>query len=140
MYKLGYSTRLGAEGAVHAYLTQLHLGNLMLMLDFQSTFKFIRRDVILKEVLVKAPKMYPLPYSTYRFPSFLYYGNSTILSAKGVQQGDPLGSLLFCLGIHDLISSLQSQFRVFYPDDGTLGGTLDEVSADQTISRASHLS
>ncbi len=108
-----YGTRLGAKGAVHAaraYLTQLHPRNLMLKLDFQNAFNSIRRNVILKEVLVKAPKVYPLAYSAYRFPSFLFYGNNTILSAEGVQQGDPLGSLLFCLGIHDLISSLQSQF------------------------------
>ena len=109
---LGYGTRLGAEGAVHAaraYLTQLHPGNLMFKLDFQNSFNSIRRNVILKEVLVKAPKVYPLAYSAYRFPSFLFYGNSTILSAEGVQQGDPLGPHLFCLGIHDLISSLQSR-------------------------------
>ena len=139
--QLGYSTRLGAAGAVHAaraYLTQLHPGNLMLKLDFQNTFNSIRRDVILKEVLVKAPKVYPLAYSTYRFPSFLFFGNSTILSAEDVQQGDPLGPLLFCLGIHDLISSLQSQFRVFYLDDGTLGGTgtVDEVSADLSLNES----
>ena len=36
----------------------------------------------------------------------------------------------FCLGIHDLISSLGSQFRVFYLDDGTLGGSLDEICSD----------
>ena len=134
--QVGYGTRLGAEGAVHAaraYLTQLHPGNLMLKLDFQNAFNSIRRDVILKEVLVKAPKVYPLAYSTYRFSSFLFYGNSTILCAEGVQQGDPLGPLLFCLGIHDVISSFQSQFSVFYLDDGTLGGTLDEVSADLAL-------
>ena len=95
-----------------AYLTQLHPGNLMLKLDFQNAFNSIRKDVNLKEVLVKAPKVYPLAYSAYRFPPFLFNGNSTILSAKGVQQGDPLGPLLFCLGIHDIISSLQSQFSV----------------------------
>ena len=134
--QVGYGTRMGAEGAVHAartYLTQLHPGNLMLKLDFQNAFNSIRRDVILKEVLIKTPKVYPLAYSAYRFPSFLFYGNSTILSAESVQQGDPLGPLLFCLGIHDLISSLQSQFRVFYLDDRTLGGTLDEVSADLSL-------
>ena len=73
---LGYGTRLGAEGAVHAaraYLTQLHPGNLMFKLDFQNSFNSIRRNVILKEVLVKAPKVYPLAYSAYRFPSFLYF-------------------------------------------------------------------
>ena len=134
--QVGYGTRLGAEGAVHAaraYLTQLHPGNLMLKLDFQNAFNSIRRDVILKEVLIKAPKVYPRAYFAYRFPSFLFYGNSIILSAEGMQQGDPLRPLLLFLGIHDLISSLQSQFRVFYLDDGTLGGTLDEVSADLAL-------
>ena len=92
--QVGYGTRLGAEGAVHAartYLTQLHPRNLMLKLDFQNTFNCIIRDVILKEVFVKAPKVYLLAYSAYRFSSFLFYGNSTILSAEGVQQGDPWG-------------------------------------------------
>ena len=65
--------------------------------------------------------------------TFLLYGSNTILSAEGAQQGDPLGPLLICLGIHDLISSLQSQFRVFYLDDGTLEGTLDEVSTDLSL-------
>ena len=95
--QLGYSTRVGAEGAVHAaraYLTQLHPGYLILKLDFQNAFNSIRRDVIFKEVLVKVPKVYPLAYSAYRFPFFLFYGNSNILSAEGVQQGDPLGPLL----------------------------------------------
>ena len=131
--QVGYCTRLGAEGAVHAaraYLTQLHRRKLMLKFDFQNAFNSIRRDLILKEVLVKAPKVYPLTYSA---PSFLFYGNSTIIFAEGVQQGDPLGPLLFCLGIHYLISSLQSQFRVFFPDDWTLGGTLVEVSADLAL-------
>ena len=43
--QVGYGTRLGAEGAVHAaraYLTQLHPGNLMLQLDFQNAFNSIR--------------------------------------------------------------------------------------------------
>ena len=131
--QLGFGTRKGAEGAVHAaraYLAQLQPGNLMLKLDFQNAFNSIRRDVILREVQAKAPNVYPLAFSAYRFPSFLFYGSSTIMSAEGVQQGDPLGPLLFCLGIHDLILSLRSQFRVFYLDDGTLGGTLDEVCSD----------
>lgn len=99
----------------------------LLKLDFRNAFNSIRRDIILKEVLAKAPSVYPLAFSAYRFPSLLFYGSNTIMSAEGVQQGDPLGPLLFCLGIHDLISSLGSQFKVFCLDDGTLGGSLGDL-------------
>ena len=99
----------------------------MVKLDFQNAFNPIRRDVVLKEVLSLAPRVFPLAYSAYRFPLLLFHGNSSISSAEGVQQGDHLGPLLFCLGIHCLAISLKSDFRVFYLDDGTLGGTPEEV-------------
>ena len=53
-----------------------------------------------------------------------------IISAEGVQQGDPVGPLFFCLTIHRLISKLKAEFVVFYLDDGTIGGCLDDVSND----------
>ena len=55
---------------------------------------------------------------------------NVIHSCEGVQQGDPLGPLLFCVAVQDLIRSLCSEFCVFYLDDGTLGGPLDVVSSD----------
>ena len=51
-------------------------------------------------------------------------------SAEGVQQGDPLGPLFFSLTIHHLLNQLSSEFKVFYLDDGTLGGTIEEVVND----------
>ena len=47
-----------------------------------------------------------------------------------MQQGDPLGPLLFCLVIHPLVLQLKSEFRIFYLDDGTLGGMETEVLQD----------
>ena len=41
-----------------------------------------------------------------------------------------MGPLLFSLAIHYLILSLRSEFRIIYLDDGTIGGSLDEVTAD----------
>ena len=53
-----------------------------------------------------------------------------------MQQGDPLGPLLFCLVIHDLVQQLQSEFNVFFLDDGTLVGSLEEVLEDfSTVER-----
>ena len=45
-----------------------------------------------------------------------------IWSDSGVQQGDPLGPLLFSIAIHDIASSLKSNFSVWYLDDATIAG------------------
>ena len=52
------------------------------------------------------------------------------MSSEGVQQGDPLGLLLFCLTIHELTSQLESDLCMFYLDDGTLGGSPEGVFRD----------
>ena len=54
----------------------------------------------------------------------------TLQSSVGIQQGDPLGPLLFCLAIHDIVQEVHSAFLVFYRDDGTLGGSVQEVLHD----------
>ena len=53
-----------------------------------------------------------------------------IQSASGVQQGDPLGPALFSLSIHSLASSLSSKVNIWYLDDGTIGGSTEEVVRD----------
>ena len=126
---------MGAEAIVHAarrYLSSLEYGHLLLKLDFRNAFNSIRRDKMLHSVMSKAPALLPLAYSTYRLPSLLFYGEFLISSAEGVQQGDPLGPLLFCLTIHELVTSLESEFKinVFFLDDGTLGGYIEDVQAD----------
>ena len=63
-------------------------------------------------------------------PSNLYFGDDRILSEEGIQQGDPLGPLLFSLGIRDVMKSCESELSVWYLDDGSLLGTPDEVIND----------
>ena len=41
-----------------------------------------------------------------------------------------MGSLLFCISIHALVSKLKSELIVFYLDDGTIGGSVQDVLAD----------
>ena len=60
-------------------------------------------------------------------------GGKTLASAEGIQQGDPLGPLLFCLTIHELCSKLRSELCIFYLDDGTLGGNRSEVLQDLEV-------
>ena len=78
----------------------------------------------------QVPELLPLVLSAYGAPSCLLFGQEIIQSAEGVQQGDPLGPLLFCLTIHNMVEQLRSQLNVFYLDDGNLGGSLEEVLHD----------
>ena len=69
-------------------------------------------------------------HSTYSLPSILYWADKTIQSAEGVQQGDPLEPLFFCLTIHSLCSQLVSELNLFYLDDGTRGGSVEDLRHD----------
>ena len=41
-----------------------------------------------------------------------------------------MGPLLFCITIHKFVEALGSEFKAFYLDDGTLGGTPEQVMED----------
>ena len=74
-------------------------------------------------------------YSTYAAPSILVWGDWTITSAEGVQQGNPLGPLLFCLVLHQRSLHLNSKFQALYLDDVTLGGSCEDLIHDIQVMR-----
>ena len=76
------------------------------------------------------PMLLPFVHSAYATTSSLFWGDKVLESAEGVQQGDPLGPLLFCLTIYQLTPQLKADFCVFYLDDGSLGGNLESVIRD----------
>ena len=53
-----------------------------------------------------------------------------VMSAEGPQQGDILGSLLFCNTIHSLLRRMSSNLVEGYMDDITLGGKSNIVAED----------
>ena len=78
----------------------------------------------------KVPELFTLVYSAYSAPSSLFVGDTVIQSAEGVQQGDPLGPLLFCITTIGIMEHLRSELYIFYLDDCTLGGTGETVLHD----------
>ena len=67
----------------------------------------------------------------YGEPSRLQYGPATLQSCVGVQQGDPLGPLLFAAAVHRLALDLKAgplDLSMFYLDDGLLAGDIGPVA------------
>ena len=122
--QLGYGVPWGVEAAVHAirkYLKDLQSDQVILKIDLKNAFNSVRRDKILLAVEELIPELHPFVHSSYCQSSSLMWENDVVLSSEGVQQGDPLGPLLFCLSIHKMCVKLKSELAVFYLDDGTLG-------------------
>ena len=107
--QLGYCVRGGAEAAVHA--ARLYMKDLqhrcVLKLDFRNAFNTLRRDKMLQAVQNFAPDLFSFVHASYSSPSSLFWSDKIIQSVESVQQGDPLGPLLFCLTIHPLVSQLK---------------------------------
>ena len=121
------------EAVVHSarlYLRNLKPEQVLLKLDFRNAFNSLRRDKMLSAVQVLAPTILPFVHSAYSNTSFLFWDDKSIRSCDGIQQGDPLGPLLFCLTLYELQTCLESEFCLLYLDDVTLGVDREEVLHD----------
>ncbi len=106
-------------------------------LDFRNAFNSISREVVLDQVSRHFPQLLPWVSWCYRQPSDLIFGSlDPLASAEGVQQGDPLGPLLFALALHPLAERLSAlrhngaglDLVQFYLDDGILAGPAEVVA------------
>ena len=134
--QLGYGTQQGCEAGVHAARHFLETAEgfnssyAFLKIDFKNAFNSINRSVFLRECHEHFPGIYNFVSTCYLQPSHLTFDTANIMSSTGVQQGDPLGPLLFCLAIRKLTSKLKSDFNQWYLDDGVLGGDPKIVKDD----------
>ena len=112
---------LGFKSITINYLQNMQEHPLLLKLDFKNACNCLRRDRMLAAVRQKVPELFPLIHSAYSVPSSLFVGDTVIQSAEGVQQGDPLGPLLFCLATIGITEHLRSELHIFYLNDCSLG-------------------
>ena len=139
--QVGVATKLGIDGAVHAVRRwrDWNLGRqdkVLLKIDFENAFNCVNREKALSVTRSQFPSLARFSQWCYAHPSRLLFGKHVVKSAVGVQQGDPLGPLLFSAAIHSLATDL-SEMRVngvkldllaFYLDDGVCAGDIEVVA------------
>jgi len=127
----------GAEAAVHglrAWVSRHAASHdlVVVKVDFQNAFNTVSRDVVLQQARDKFPALARWSTWCYQHATNLQFGDTVLQSNSGVQQGDPLGPLLFAAALHPLAAALRTtalDFSVFYLDDGVLAGPIDAVTA-----------
>ncbi|GJR46042.1 putative reverse transcriptase domain-containing protein [Tanacetum coccineum] len=129
--QFGVGVSGGGEAILHAVNRLIEdrnddIGLSMLLVDFQNAFNLVDREIMLQEVRIRCPAISHWVEFCYSNPARLYYGEHTLWSHQGVQQGDPLGPLLFALVLHPLICKIKDSFSLslhaWYLDDGTIIG------------------
>ncbi|KAL5477544.1 hypothetical protein EMCRGX_G024355 [Ephydatia muelleri] len=100
----------------------------VLKVDLKNAFNMVSRQAVLNECGKHFPEL--LPWASWRYSQhpFLWHPLGCLTSEQGVQQGDPLGPLLFSLVLNILVSDISSRgdcslnYHAWYLDDGALAG------------------
>ncbi|KAL5506735.1 hypothetical protein EMCRGX_G008470 [Ephydatia muelleri] len=112
----------------------------VLKIDFQNAFNMVSRQGLLDECLLHFPELMPWASWCYGQHPKLFYSMGTLSSETGVQQGDPLGPLFFCLVLQKLVGTIATDevsshllYHKWYMDDGAVAGSEKAVARVITI-------
>jgi hypothetical protein len=136
--QLGVGVAGGAQCIGHALRAgaAAHPDHVTCATDFRNAFNTISRDAVLAAVSERHPQLFPFVQWAYAGPAELWVhggprGHELLWSTTGVRQGDPIGPLLFALGLQGPLEEIVKDFPlvrvVAYLDDVYLQGPQADV-------------
>ena len=145
--QLGTLTPSGNEQVLHELTLhhQANPGHLILHLDVTNAFNSQSRYAFIRAVKELIPELLPAATAFYLDDSTLYVYDmdnptnapASLRSTSGQQQGDTLGSVLFCIGIQPILNRVHAAFPTVLiraiTDDIHLAGPPDDTAEAFTM-------
>ena len=144
-FQFGVACPRGSEKIIHNLreVLEQHWSDpdfAVIKIDMQNAFNLVSRDAVLQQCLMHFPEIYPWTSWCYSQHPKLLHPVGSISSASGVQQGDPLGPLLFALFLQSVLKKLaadpqcqQLLLSAWYLDDGAMAGPGSAVLKAQEV-------
>ena len=136
--QLGVGISGGAEAIIHS--SEITYDNIVsaqkdegvLQIDFQNAFNSVKRSHLLKATYEFIPGIAAFTNFCYCQHTPLFHNNAIIQSESSIQQGDPLGPLLFSLTLWLIIQKIKTLVpdlvqHTWYLDDGFIAGSVDQI-------------
>ena len=139
-FQLGVACQGGAEKIIHGLRSCVdehwqEVDFAVLKIDLLNAFNRVSRQAILNACALHIPELLPWSQWCYGQHPALWHSLGTISSEIGVQQGDPLCPLLFCLVLQQIISAIAEDvdcesllFHHWYIDDGVVAGPVAAIT------------
>ena len=129
--QLGVKTPNGCEAIVHTARQWLHrhrsdVNKVAVSVDVSNAFNTVYRSAVLRAARVHFPSLVPWIDCCYRHDSVLFTGSRVVASqvvssCRCVQQGDPLGLVLFALATQLAIADSHAATEALFPGGIDIG-------------------
>jgi hypothetical protein len=134
--QMGVKIPSGGEALIHALQQAINKHKdeelITMKLDFSNAFNSCQRTAIFTEVSKYLPAIYNWTVWTYDCNSTKYINDRSFQVSEGVDQGDPISPLLFCLVLNSVIKQVKTECNLklisCFIDDAVALGTSSQLN------------